>query len=67
MSQEEKEAVGFRIILDIIYWIETLDWEKIHKKKVRKREKHDIDLVLATENKTGPPLPQATVNHRACV
>jgi hypothetical protein len=82
--------------------METLDWEEIDKKKVRKREKHDIssytekknpsqgylgafglvfytkrqwgtfgkfsgDLVLATENKTVPPLPQATINHRACV
>ncbi len=102
MSHEEKEAVGFQIILDIIDWMETLDWEEIDKKTVRKREKYDIpsytekknpgrgylgafglvfytrrqwgtfgkfsgDLVLTTENKTVPPLPQATINHRACV
>jgi hypothetical protein len=102
MSQEEKEEVGFRIILDIIEWMETLDWEDIDKKTVRWRGKHDIssfteknnpgkgylrafgltlytrrqwetfgkfsgDLVLATENKTVPKLPQENINHRACV
>jgi hypothetical protein len=102
MSQEEKEAVGFQIILDIIEWMETLDWEEIDKKTVRWRGKNDIssyterknpgegylgafrlilytrrqwrtfgkfsgDLVLATENKTVPKLPQENINHRACV
>ena len=101
MSQEEKETVGFQIILDIIEWMDTLDWEEIDKKTVRKRGKHDItsftekknpgkgylgafgltlytrrqwgtfgkfsgDLVLATENKTVPKLPQEKINQRAC-
>jgi hypothetical protein len=101
MSQEEKEEVGFQIILDIIHWMERLDWEEIDKKTVRWRGKNDVssstekknpgegylrafgltlytrkqwgtfgkfsgDLVLATENKTVPKLPQANINQRAC-
>jgi hypothetical protein len=100
MSQEEKEAVGFRIILDIIHWMETLDWEDIDKKTVMWRTKNETssterknpgegylgafglilytrrqwgtfgkfsgNLVLATENKTVPKLPQANINEWAC-
>jgi hypothetical protein len=50
MSQEEEEAVGFWIILDIIYWIETLDWEEIDKKTVRKRGKYDISSYTEKKN-----------------
>lgn len=50
MSQEEKEAVGFHIILDIIEWMETLDWEEIDKKTVRKRGKHDITSFTEKKN-----------------
>ena len=102
MSQEEKEVVCFRIILDIIHWMESLDWENIDKRHVRKREVWGIssytekknpsqeclatfglkfnikkhwnifgklsgDLVQTTENKTVPPLPQETINHRTCL
>ena len=101
MKQEEKEEVGFQIILDIIHWMERLDWEDIDKKTVMWRGKNDIsssterknpgkgylrafgltlytrrlwetfgkfsgDLVLATENKTVPKLPQEKINQRAC-
>jgi hypothetical protein len=96
MSQEEKEAVGFQIILDIIDWMERLDWEDIDKKTVRWRGKNDVssftekknpavgylgafglilnrkggvygDLMIQTENKTVPKLPQEKINQRACV
>jgi hypothetical protein len=50
MSQEEKETVGFQIILDIIEWMETLDWEEIDKKMVRKRGKHDITSFTEKKN-----------------
>jgi hypothetical protein len=50
MSQEEKEAVGFQIILDIIEWMDTLDWEEIDKKTVRKRGKHDITSFTEKKN-----------------
>ncbi len=50
MSQEEKEAVGFKIILEIIGWMETLDWEEIDKKTVRKRGKNDISSFTEKKN-----------------
>ena len=34
MSQEQKEEVGFQIILDIIHWMESLDWEEIQNASV---------------------------------
>ena len=48
MSREEKEAVGFRIILDIIDWMERLDWEDIDKKTVMWRGKNETS---STERK----------------
>jgi hypothetical protein len=50
MSHEEKESVGFQIILDIIYWMGTLDWEEIDKKTVRKKEKYDISSYTEKKN-----------------
>ena len=50
MSEKEKEVVGFRIILDIIEWMEALDWEEIDKKTVRKRGKHDISSFTEKKN-----------------
>ena len=50
MSLEEKEAVGFQIILDMIHWMESLDWETIDKKKVRKREVWEVSSYTEKNN-----------------
>jgi hypothetical protein len=50
MSQEEKEAVGFQIILDIIDWMERLDWEDIDKKTVMWRGKNDVSSFTEKKN-----------------
>jgi hypothetical protein len=50
MKQEEKEAVGFQIILDIIHWMERLDWEDIDKKTVMWRGKNDVSSFTEKKN-----------------
>ena len=50
MSQEEKEEVGFQIILDIIHWMVRLDWEDIDKKTVRWRGKNDVSSFTERKN-----------------